>query len=168
MSNRNTKTHRVRATARRSSLGTPSRGRAALRALLVATRMLAMRAPAPSGHGPALGRWAGDKRRMLAALAQRGPRALVELPVGAAVAARYARELVADLVAAGLVESIPATRPGVPATLAITDRGQAALHDTSKADVELLALEHTTLSAEDLDQAAAVIVEITRAIAARA
>lgn len=160
MSNRQTNTWRARASSSaRSRLA--SRGPVALRGLLVAARVLVARLPTTQGHADNLGRWASDKRRVLRYLAERGPRALVELPLGSLAASQYARVVIDELVRAELVEVCSEARR--PAMVAITAAGRSMLQASAR-DVGLLALEHSSLTAEQLEQATAVLAEVTRAI----
>ena len=159
MSNRQTNTWRARASSSaRSRLA--SRGPVGLRGLLVAARVLVARLATTQGHADSLGRWASDKRRVLRYLAERGPRAIVELPLGWLAASQYARAVIADLERAELVEVGSARRP---AMVAITAAGRSMLQASAR-DVGLLALEHSSLTADQLEQAAAVLAEVTRAM----
>jgi DNA-binding MarR family transcriptional regulator len=95
-------------------------------------------------------------------LADRGARSIVELPLGWLVARQYARALVDDLVKAGLVET--SSGEGLPSTVAITVDGRAVLRAAARGDLGVHALEHTTVTAEELEQATAVLAEVTRVI----
>ena len=161
MSNRQTNTWRARASSSaRSRLA--SRGPVALRGLLVAARVLVARLATTQGHADSLGRWASDKRRVLRYLAERGPRAIVELPLGWLAASQYARAVIDDLVRAELVEVRSEARR--PAMVAITATGRSMLQASAR-DVGLLALEHSGLTADQLEQATAVLADVTRAMA---
>jgi DNA-binding MarR family transcriptional regulator len=160
MSNRQTNTWRARASSSaRSRL--PSRGPVALRGLLVAARVLVARLATTQGSADSLGRWASDKRRVLRYLAERGPRPIVELPLGWLAASHYAQAVIADLVRAELVEVRSEARR--PAMVAITASGRSMLQASAR-DVGLVALEHSGLTAGQLEQATAVLAEVTRAM----
>jgi DNA-binding MarR family transcriptional regulator len=162
MSNIHTNSWKVRSPGK-ARVRAPSRGADALRGLLFAARVLAARAPAARSSTEALGRWPSEKQRVLRHLADRGPRPVVELPLGWLVARQYSRALVDDLVKAGLVETQSGEK--LPTTVVITVEGRNVLRGTARSDFGVLALEHTTLSADELEQATAVLAEVARAIA---